>query len=121
MFGHTPSGGSFKQLIHFAQLMGSGRFCQYDYGKTANLQRYGTPLPPEYPLDKCAARVALHYGLNDRLVNPKDVMHLAGLLPRLDSLNLVANPRFSHMDFIYAIHAPKLVYNRVIEIIRSYL
>lgn len=44
-----------------------GFFRPYDYGVTANRQKYGNRVPPSYNLKKVTAPVALYYGANDWL------------------------------------------------------
>lgn len=64
---NTPAGASARQLIHYGQGFNSALFRQFDHGLIGNLQRYGSINPPEYPLGRITARVALHYSTNDLL------------------------------------------------------
>ncbi|GIY22139.1 gastric triacylglycerol lipase [Caerostris darwini] len=67
---HTPAGSSAKSVAHYGQLVESGKFNKYDYGKKENLVRYGQETPPEYDLTKITTPVALMWGLNDDLADP---------------------------------------------------
>lgn len=58
---------SMKQLIHFAQIVESDRFQQFDYGKS-NKKHYGTSKPPEYDLAATTVPVTIFYGNKDGLV-----------------------------------------------------
>ncbi len=54
-----PAGSSTKTFVHYAQLFrNGGKFTKYDYGRTKNLQVYGTPDPPDYSLDKVLRNTA---------------------------------------------------------------
>lgn len=118
--GHTPAGASTDQLIHYGQLIRSGRFRQYDHGMVSNLLQYGKTRPPKYDLKNVRAPVALHYSSNDWLAEPVDVAELERGLGNLIGKFLVADPRFNHLDFVWAIDARPLLYNRVVEIMRIY-
>jgi lysosomal acid lipase/cholesteryl ester hydrolase len=39
--GHYPAGTSTKTLVHFAQLINSDKFNEYDYGPVRNMDIYG--------------------------------------------------------------------------------
>lgn len=50
--GHYPSGTSLKSFNHFGQLLEDGHMQKYDYGKTKNLEVYGSELPPQVDISK---------------------------------------------------------------------
>lgn len=64
---NTPAGASVNQLVHYGQGVNSARFRQYDHGFLGNLNRYGSRTPPDYPLGRITAPVALHFSDNDWL------------------------------------------------------
>ncbi|XP_069680361.1 lipase 3-like [Periplaneta americana] len=70
--GHTPAGSSTKVINHYSQMVKSGRFRQYDYGKMENKRRYGSASPPEYKLHNVKVPVSLHYSDHDAL-SPRTV------------------------------------------------
>ena len=37
---HIPSGACYKNLVHYAQSINTGRFARYDYGARVNRQKY---------------------------------------------------------------------------------
>lgn len=61
----APGGGSRKELMHYAQLINSGKFRKYDYGKIRNLLKYGWFSPPDYKLWNVASPVAIYHAKND--------------------------------------------------------
>ena len=120
ILGHTPAGASTDQMIHYGQLIRSGRFRQYDHGAVTNLLRYGSLTPPRYNLNNVRAPVALHYSLNDWLAEPVDVHELFRGLGNCIGGFLVSDARFNHFDFLWAIDARSLVYRQVLDIMRRF-
>ncbi|KAL3266871.1 hypothetical protein HHI36_011023 [Cryptolaemus montrouzieri] len=117
LMGHSPAGSAAKQFFHYAQLIDSGRFRQYDYG-LANTLHYGPTHalgPPSYDLKKVKAPVYLYYSRNDWLSNEKDVTKLCKELGNCRSQVLVAEHRFNHMDYLWGIHAKQMVYTVVTD------
>uniref|UniRef100_A0A182P2W8 Partial AB-hydrolase lipase domain-containing protein n=1 Tax=Anopheles epiroticus TaxID=199890 RepID=A0A182P2W8_9DIPT len=101
--GHNPSGASSKQLLHFAQLNRCGRFQQFAYERRVeNLAHYGQEQPPAYNLSAVTAPVAIFYALNDWMIDPANVLRLAGELPNVVSLTEVQDRHFNHLDFVAA-------------------
>ncbi|XP_045485248.1 lipase 3-like [Pieris rapae] len=101
IYNHFPSGSSFKQIQHFGQLVLSGHFRQFDYG-VKNIEKYGSLLPPSYPVEKITAPVALFYGEGDWLSDVSDAKILKSRLPNLVEFHRVDDEHFSHFDFVYA-------------------
>ncbi|XP_069681265.1 lipase 3-like [Periplaneta americana] len=116
---HSPSGASTKQFYHYGQLVMSGKFREYDYG-LSNFMTYGSLSPPDYDLNKITAPVALLYANNDWLSSVKDVEALASKLPNLVDKYNIPFDKFNHLDFLWAMNASTLVYERVIELFRNY-
>ncbi|GBP33663.1 Lipase 3 [Eumeta japonica] len=119
VMGHTPAGASTKQLIHYGQVHQSGVFRQFDHGWFSNKIKYGTFKPPEYIFKNVRTPVFLHYAENDWLSTPKDVDILYGKLPNAIKYK-ISLPKFNHLDFVFAIDARKLVYDRIINIMKNF-
>ncbi|CAD7078754.1 unnamed protein product [Hermetia illucens] len=113
--GHTPSGASVKQMIHFAQLIKSGHFRKYDYGRFRNDMRYGTTEPPDYNLLNVKMPVSLYYSENDWLLDVESVQKLSTLLPNVQDKYLIPLKQFNHLDFCWAVDGRKIVYGRLLE------
>ncbi|XP_041969869.1 lipase 3-like [Aricia agestis] len=119
ILGHTPAGASTKTLVHYAQeIRNAGRFQQFDYGEDGNLREYGTDTPPAYPLHKITLPVALFGALNDWLASDKDVTELYVQLANPIEHYIVPLKEFNHIDFLYAIDAPTLVYDKLLQLMR---
>jgi len=48
----------------------------------------------------------------------KDVERLISLLPNIVEEYKVPFPKFNHLDFLWAIDAPQLLYNRLLEVMK---
>lgn len=62
-------GTSAKLYEQFSQIGRSGRFQFFDYGSEENSERYGTEVPPEFPLNQITSPLALFQGIKTFKVN----------------------------------------------------
>ncbi|XP_047505093.1 lipase 1-like [Pieris napi] len=118
IYNHFPSGSSFKQIQHFAQLVLSGDFRQFDY-KVKNIEKYGSLTPPSYPVEKITAPVAIFYGEGDWLSDVSDAQILKSRLPNLVEFYRVEDDHFSHFDFIYAADTKNLLLANILRLIKK--
>nr|CAH7747960.1 unnamed protein product [Callosobruchus chinensis] len=94
-----------------------GHFRQYDYGTTGNKLHYGQNDPPDYNLKEIVTPVYLIYSQNDWLVTEKNTLRLCNELGlTCKGTIMVSDFSFNHLDFVYGVSAPKLVYSKVISI-----
>lgn len=108
-----------KQLFHYGQLIRSHRFCQFDYGLHRNLHIYNRPTPPDYNLKNCTAAVAIVYAEQDTTVAAEDIRRLPNELPNVVEIRRVDDDTFNHIDFIWASDAKELVYDYIIDTMKS--
>lgn len=120
LMAHTPAGSATKQFLHYAQEINSGQFRQYDYGMLGNIKKYNSLLPPPYKLDQVKAPVYLIYSHNDWLAAKVDVEKLCSRLGNCKGKFLIEDSGFNHLDYMYGIHAPEYVYNKVISLMSRY-
>lgn len=80
VFASTPSGASFVQNVHYAQLIKTGKFREFDWGENSNMEKYGTPEPPDFKLEKIEAPTFIYYSNGDPLSSEVDVEHLISIL-----------------------------------------
>ncbi|XP_047507878.1 lipase 3-like [Pieris napi] len=120
ILSHDPAGASTKTLVHYAQeIRTAGRFQQFDYGPDGNLKQYGSPSPPEYPIHKITLPIALISSQNDWLASDVDVTNLYVQLVNPIEHYIVPLKEFNHIDFLWAIDARKLVYNKLLELLEE--
>lgn len=73
MVNNDVGGTSSKNMMHWAQMVRSGRVSPFDYGTYYNLQEYGAIVPPEYLVETLSSRlhnipIILFTGAKDVLV-----------------------------------------------------
>ncbi|XP_050299647.1 lipase 3-like [Anthonomus grandis grandis] len=118
---YSPGGASVKQFVHFGQEIRSGYFRQYDLGTSGNRKQYGSRSPPSYDLTKITAPTFLFYSKNDWLSAEKDVNNLCtGMGSSCKGKVLMSDFAFNHIDYLFGIDAPALVYNKVISVFARY-
>lgn len=120
IIGHIPAGAATKQLIHYGQLIKSGKFRKFDHGWIKNLFKYGSTKPPAYNLGDVRVPVVLHHSENDWLAQPADVHELERHLPNVFKRYLVPMPKFNHLDFIFAIKGREMVNDEVVKVLEDF-
>lgn len=118
IFGHLSDQLGTHQVIHCFQMI-SGKFQQFDYGKYQNIDHYGQNEPPIYNLKNVRAPVALYYAESDSQVVPKDVKKLISELPNVTLDYLVPHKQFNHIDFLWGVDAPILLYHELLQTIKA--
>ncbi|XP_060530749.1 lipase 3-like [Cylas formicarius] len=117
MMKYTPAGAATNQILHYGQEITSGKFRQYDLGLLSNLRVYGSIFPPDYNLSKITSPVYLIYSRNDWLSAEKDVNRICnGMKDACKAMLLMSDFSFNHLDYMFGIDAPSLVYNKVISL-----
>jgi lysosomal acid lipase/cholesteryl ester hydrolase len=109
-------------MLHFAQIVRSGIFRQYDHGAD-NWRIYGQLYPPLYRFVGHTAPIAFYYSTNDWMATPADVATLYNMMggsSRVQLLYHVPQISFNHLDFVWAINVRSLVYNRVVQDMRRW-
>ena len=76
MMSNEPSGASYKNFIHYSQLIdySTETFKRWDYeSEKDNLEHYGQITPPDYDLSLIDFPIAMFAGEKDLVADPKDV------------------------------------------------
>ncbi|XP_055716021.1 lipase 3-like [Phlebotomus papatasi] len=120
IMANTPAGAATRQLVHYGQLYNSGHFRQFDHGRLGNWAEYGSFSPPDYPLDRITAPIALHFSDNDWLAAVTDVHRLRAELRNVIGAFRVPLAAFNHLDFQWAVDIRPLLYNRVISLMNRH-
>ncbi|XP_030080374.1 lipase 3-like [Drosophila hydei] len=117
---HVPAGASSTQVLHYLQLHKSDRFCEYDHDPKENQRIYGRAQPPDYPLEKITAPVALYYTQNDYMTAVVDVKRLIKRLPNVVEDHMYPYKKWNHVDMIWGISARRLAQPRMLEVMQLY-
>ncbi|RXM34664.1 Gastric triacylglycerol lipase, partial [Acipenser ruthenus] len=115
---HCPAGTSVKNMLHWRQLAKSGKLGAFDYGWRGNMAHYNKSTPPLYYVRDMKVPTALWSGGHDTLADPKDVTVLLTQIP-----NLVYHkdiPHWEHLDFIWGLDAPELMYNQIVKLMNQH-
>ncbi|XP_015118819.1 lipase 1 [Diachasma alloeum] len=121
---YYPAGTSVKVAYYLLQQLDSGitpRHFDYEDSRI-NLQRYGQSQPPIYNLSNIITPMVLFSAPNDPLALKKDVDQYKKNFVNVKKLiDVPINyTDFSHLDFVTAKDAKKLVYNRLLEILNEF-
>ncbi|XP_077549614.1 gastric triacylglycerol lipase-like [Haemaphysalis longicornis] len=116
----VPAGTSWKNLLHFAQVVRTDQFCKYDYGAEKNKKTYGQTSPPCYPLEKITAPVAIFWGDGDTLSQPADIDKIRARVPSIVVDERVGSGPFNHVDFAFGIDAKGILHDRIVEVMHRY-
>uniref|UniRef100_H2ZL00 Lipase n=1 Tax=Ciona savignyi TaxID=51511 RepID=H2ZL00_CIOSA len=118
---HTPGGTSLQNLLHFSQMVESGKMQKWDHWSAKeNLDAYGQETSPEYELSNIKSPVALFVGSLDQLAHPlnfhsyvlMDINNFLNLqIPQLDD--------WDHLDFLWGKNAG-VVYNKISKFITEH-
>ncbi|XP_071560366.1 lipase 3-like [Temnothorax nylanderi] len=120
IFSYFPAGSSVQTLEHFYQNIRIKDFQNYDYGIAENYKRYKQETPPSYDLKKITAPIILFYSGNDVIVLEENVLELGKRLPNVLLTEEVSYKLFNHLDFLWAINAKTLLYDRVLELLQKF-
>ncbi|MGH0134183.1 UNVERIFIED_CONTAM: hypothetical protein FKN15_054536 [Acipenser sinensis] len=96
----------------------SGKLAAFDYGWRGNMAHYNQSTPPLYYVRDMKVPTALWYGGHDTLADAKDVDVLLKKIP-----NLVYHkdiPHWEHLDFIWGLDAPELMYNQIVKLMNQH-
>lgn len=107
LFEHIPAGGSTKTLLHYAQLVKSGRFHKFSDVNT------------EFPLKEVTTPIALISSSDDWLATILDLVRLYINIVNPIEHYIIRDRNVSHTDFVWGPNANKLVFPKVIELLQS--
>ncbi|CAB3983685.1 Hypothetical predicted protein, partial [Paramuricea clavata] len=116
---HTPAGTSAKNIIHYGQMVESGKCQRFNYyDEKENLVHYNKTEPPTFNMSNVRVPTVLYYGSNDWLADPHDVTLLAKALPNVVHIEEI--PKWEHLDFIWGLDAARLVYKPLIKYLNQF-
>jgi len=119
---HQPGGTSIMNIIHWAQMGGTGEWKMFDYGSSdLNKKHYNQTTPPFYDINRIPKTlpIALFYGTADQLVTPDQVEKLINSLPAPPVL-VRKIEQYAHLDFVWALDAKVKVYADILNLLKKY-
>merc|ERR1712168_570087 len=123
---HTPAGTSFRNIIHFAQNVGSSVIQKLDYGPQLNEKKYGSLEAPTYDFTLIQADLYLFVGSNDWLATQEDNLQFISKL--MQKQTPTQSPKYKletiwsdndHLDFIWGRESHKNLYPKIISILNQ--
>ncbi|KAI8637717.1 Alpha/Beta hydrolase protein [Parasitella parasitica] len=118
-YQHLFSMTSVKSIVHWFQIISSGRFQMYD--ETPSILPWSTVntvidhLPPKFPTKQITTPIAIFYGSADTLV---DFDILKSNLPPLPYVKSIHG--WEHMDFLWARGLERKVYPDILELLEHF-
>ncbi|KAK0410024.1 hypothetical protein QR680_004901 [Steinernema hermaphroditum] len=117
-----PSDTSTMNLIHWIQIVKSGKTQAFDFEDTKlNLQHYGQETPPLYNISQIGdVKIDLFWSEDDWIADTKDVEKLLrDLNPRVVD-RVFKLDHFNHLDFVWGQRAAEEIYTRIIEDLKKH-
>ncbi|XP_017143216.1 lipase 3-like [Drosophila miranda] len=121
MAATASAGISTRQIKHYAQLIDSGRFALYDFGKRENLAIYGTTDPPDYPLNEVnpLSPIDFYYSDNDGMAAVEDVLLTIHSLPNARGHRHQLSD-WGHIDYVFGNNLKFYVNNDIVNIANAF-
>ncbi|KAJ7377380.1 hypothetical protein OS493_029740 [Desmophyllum pertusum] len=117
ILSHWGSGTSFKNFVHFGQMVLSKKCTQFDYGFFENFEVYDQLEPPEYQVENMQTPTVLFSGSNDKLADPIDVKLLKDRLTNMRYFKEIKG--WNHADFLFGNDAPELLYSKMLNMMEA--
>ncbi|CEP18704.1 hypothetical protein [Parasitella parasitica] len=118
-YQHLFSMTSVKSIVHWFQIIGSGRFQMYD--ETPSLLPWSTVntvidhLPPKFPTKQITTPIAIFYGSADTLVDFDTLKNNLPPLPYIKSIH-----GWEHMDFLWGRGLEHKVYPDILKLLEHF-
>ncbi|EJW73379.1 hypothetical protein WUBG_15715 [Wuchereria bancrofti] len=114
-------GTSVMNIIHWVQMINSGKLQAYNYESVEENQRhYGSDSPPIYNISSVNVPIYLYWSLNDWLANTLDIeKSLLSILPNKSIKGGKVFKNYNHLDFIWGLRAADEIYRPIISIIHK--
>lgn len=104
---HVPAGASTDTILHYVQLVKSGKFHKFN------------DVYYEYNLNQITLPIALISSDEDAVATIPDVLRLYFSITNPVDHHIIRAKNFSHTDFVWSLAAPDLVFNKVFEYLEN--
>ncbi|XP_066476492.1 lipase member M-like [Tiliqua scincoides] len=115
--GIAPDFTSVKTGLHWSQVLKSKQFKYFDYG-SKNKEFYNTTTPPFYKIEDMIVPTAVWYGGHDIIATKEDIELLLPRIPHLVYQKYI--PSWNHVDFIWGLDTPELLYHDMLLLMQQY-
>jgi len=118
---HAPAGTSTENILHWTQMIISGKMQMFDYRDVKkNQQHYGQSIPPDYDLTQIKAKLHLYSSKNDYLADSRDIENflIPNLNPKVVQEHVIFED-YSHIDFIWSTDIYMDVYQPILKTIHT--
>ncbi|XP_045465370.1 lipase 1-like isoform X2 [Harmonia axyridis] len=119
MLLNTLTSVATMQLLHYAQNIDSVKFRQWDYGTEKNIEVYGLPEPPDYPVENIKIPVTIYYGYGDTVAFAGDQEDMCRRL-RNCTKYMMPNPKWNHLDFLLSKNMEKELFEPLMEYMETF-
>ncbi|CAI2382907.1 unnamed protein product [Moneuplotes crassus] len=123
---HEPGGSSLQNMLHWMQMIHSGHFQRYDYGKEQNIQVYGQETAPFYDLEVLKENLKdvdmlLFRGELDTFVSEEDFNRLLELFDYKigTTLDYKVVPTYDHVDYVWADSAYEHIGKPIMDFLKA--
>jgi len=120
LYSHIYSFSSVKAVVHWFQIIYSGKFQMFDetlISSTFPTIHYKFHSTPQYQPSQINTPVAIFYGENDTLPNTNSLLKI---LPKHLVLEVHKVPNYEHLDFMWSFDSGTKIYPKIVQIMEGF-
>lgn len=102
---HVPAGGSTNTMLHYAQVVKSGKFHRFN-----NINQ-------EFSLNQVTLPIALISSSDDWLATIPDLLRLYFSIANPIDHYIIRGKNMSHTEFVWGVNANELVFTKILELL----
>ncbi|XP_044516279.1 lipase member K-like [Gracilinanus agilis] len=115
---NIPAGTSIQNIVHWGQIVTSGRLQAFDWKNPAlNMKHYNQVTPPVYNVTLMRIPTALWSGGKDVMADPTDVDSLLPILSNLIYHKRI--PYYTHMDLCIGVDSHLQIFYEILDMIKK--
>ncbi|XP_068744852.1 lipase member K-like [Montipora capricornis] len=114
---HFGEGTSFKDMVHFGQIIVDKKCQKFDYGPTGNKKYYNQASAPLCHVQDMTTPTLMFVGEKDLLGDTGDNEALKPLIKNLEHYEVI--PGWNHLDFLYGKDANTRLYSRLVSTMKT--
>ncbi|KAK9879008.1 hypothetical protein WA026_003822 [Henosepilachna vigintioctopunctata] len=106
-------------IDHYAQIIQSNRFAEYNYGVIENLKKYHQAKPPLYEFRELTLPQIMFVGEQDIMATIEDTRKIYDLIPKKSKCGYYTLKNFDHSDFVISKNAVEVYYHKLLSAIQD--